>query len=186
MKKLTAKEQRFVEEYLIDLNATQAYKRAGYKASSDDSAGVSAFRLLRKAKVQEAVQDARAKRSERTQIDADWVIKRLAAIANADITRVSEWGNDGLSLKDSSELDWVDSYSITEVQCDETVKQSADGKGKETILSRRKKVRQADKLAALAELLKHVERTKSSEVKLPEVTLVIKRQSEVMDDDPNT
>jgi phage terminase small subunit len=79
---LTAKQQRFVEEYLVDLNATQAAIRAGYAAGSADVEGC---RLLTNAKVGAAVAAAQSARSERTRIDADWLLARLAAEAQADV-----------------------------------------------------------------------------------------------------
>lgn len=82
MSDLTAKQTRFVEEYLIDLNATQASIRAGY---AEKSASVEGARLLANAKVGEAVAAGLKARSERTKIDADWVLTRLAAEADADI-----------------------------------------------------------------------------------------------------
>jgi len=65
---LTDQQQRFVEEYLIDLNATQAAIRAGYSEKTADSIGL---QLLRKTQVAEAIADAKAERSEQTQIDAE-------------------------------------------------------------------------------------------------------------------
>ena len=71
---LTDKQKRFVEEYLVDLNATQAAIRAGYSEQTAYSIGQ---RLLKKVEVQEAIQQAQNKRSERTQITQDEVIRRL-------------------------------------------------------------------------------------------------------------
>ncbi len=79
---LTAKQQRFVEEYLIDLNATQAAIRAGY---AESGASVEGARLLANAKVAAAVATLKAERSERTRIDAAWLLKRLADEALADV-----------------------------------------------------------------------------------------------------
>ena len=79
--KLTDKQKRFVEEYLVDLNATQAAIRAGYSEQTAYSIGQ---RLLKKVEVQEAIQQAQNKRSERTQITQDEVIRRL--IENVDIS----------------------------------------------------------------------------------------------------
>lgn len=79
--KLTDKQKRFVEEYLVDLNATQAAIRAGYSEQTGYSIGQ---RLLKKVEVQEAIQQAQNKRSERTQITQDEVIRRL--IENVDIS----------------------------------------------------------------------------------------------------
>jgi len=74
---LTAKQQAFVEEYLIDLNATQAAIRAGY---SERSAAVTASRMLTKANIAEAVVPAKDQRSERTQITQDWVAGGLVEV----------------------------------------------------------------------------------------------------------
>ncbi len=74
MKKLTARQERFVAEYLIDLNATQAAIRAGYAKKSADVEG---SRLLVNAKVAEAVAAAQAERSERTEITQDYVLTSI-------------------------------------------------------------------------------------------------------------
>jgi phage terminase small subunit len=76
------KQLRFAQEYLIDLNATQAAIRAGYSAKTASSQGE---RLLRNVEVQRAVAEAKAARSEKTGIDAAWVLSRLAAEAFADL-----------------------------------------------------------------------------------------------------
>lgn len=79
---LTDKQARFVEEYLKDLNATQAAIRAGY---SENTAAVIASENLIKPNIQAAIAESKAKRSERTQIDADWLLRRLADEAEADV-----------------------------------------------------------------------------------------------------
>ncbi len=79
---LTAKQQRFVAEYLKDLNGTQAAIRAGY---SPKTANEQAARLLANVSVRSSVDEAIAQRSARTEIDADWVLKRLAQDATADL-----------------------------------------------------------------------------------------------------
>lgn len=83
MSKLTAKQKRFADEYLIDLNATAAYHRSGYKAKGN-AAEVNASRLLSNAKVQVYIQDRMAAREQRTEITQDMVLQRWWAIANAD------------------------------------------------------------------------------------------------------
>jgi len=80
-KKLTPKQQCFVGEYLIDLNATQAAIRAGYSAKTAD---VQAARLLVNAKVQKAIQSGRQAKAEKAQIDAVYVLNRLKDIAEMD------------------------------------------------------------------------------------------------------
>ncbi|MDX0262422.1 terminase small subunit [Sinorhizobium meliloti] len=82
MAELTPKQARFVEEYLIDLNATQAAIRAGYSKKTANEIGAE---NLAKPSIKAAVEDALAKRSEETRIDANWVLQRLAAEAEADI-----------------------------------------------------------------------------------------------------
>lgn len=72
----------FVAEYLKDLNGKQAAIRAGY---SKRTAEAQASRLLSNVKVAAAVAAGQQARAERTQIDADWVLKRLAAEAEADL-----------------------------------------------------------------------------------------------------
>ena len=81
---LTPKQQTFVEEYLKDLNATQAAIRAGYSPKSAYSTGE---RLLRNAEVEAAVKQGKRERSERTKVDADYVLTRLHDIDQQRIHR---------------------------------------------------------------------------------------------------
>jgi phage terminase small subunit len=74
---LTDKQAKFVDEYLIDLNATQAAIRAGYSANRASEIG---YQQLRKTTVQEAIAEAMEKRSKRVQRTADDVMRDLAAI----------------------------------------------------------------------------------------------------------
>lgn len=87
MAKLTARQKRFVIEYLVDLNATQAAIRAGY---SPKTANEQAARLLANVSIQEAIQAAMKKREERTEITADRVIKEIFNIFEADAREISE------------------------------------------------------------------------------------------------
>lgn len=84
MMALTPKQQRFVEEYLIDLNATRSYRAAGY-AGDDNVCAVEGHRLLSNPKIGEQIAALKAERSERTRVDADWVLSRLATEAEADM-----------------------------------------------------------------------------------------------------
>lgn len=78
MAKLTEKQKRFCEEYLVDLNATQAAIRAGYKK---ERASEQAHQLLQKTTVSAFIAELREKQSERTGLTADRVIQEIAAIA---------------------------------------------------------------------------------------------------------
>lgn len=75
---MTGKQERFVEEYLIDLNATQAAIRAGYSPKTAQEQGA---RLLSKVMVQTAISKAQAERSRRTGINQDRVIREIAKLA---------------------------------------------------------------------------------------------------------
>ena len=79
---LTPKQARFVEEYLLDLNATAAAKRAGY---SERTAYAQGQRLLKHVEIAAAIQKAQEARSERTKIDQDWVIERLVGVYEASM-----------------------------------------------------------------------------------------------------
>jgi phage terminase small subunit len=88
---LTPRQQSFVAEYLVDLNATAAYKRAGYKAKSNAVAASSASDLLRIPKVAAAIAAAQAARAARTNVTADAVLKRWWSLANADPNDLVEY-----------------------------------------------------------------------------------------------
>jgi phage terminase small subunit len=107
--KLTPKQELFVKEYLIDLNATQAYKRAGYSAASDNIAGVEAHKLLKNPKIQAEIQKANNKRAEKLDISAEWVLESLKTIAErcmqaepVMIREGNEWVESGEYKFDSS------------------------------------------------------------------------------------
>ena len=78
MAKMTAKQMRFCDEYLIDLNATQAAIRAGY---SKKYANSNAPKLLQITAIKEQIQKRKADRVERTEITQDMVLRELAIIA---------------------------------------------------------------------------------------------------------
>lgn len=83
MARLTEKQARFVAEYLVDLNATEAAKRAGYSEKTAYSIG---FENLKKPEIQEAIQQAKDARAERTGITQDRVLQELARVAFASGT----------------------------------------------------------------------------------------------------
>ena len=84
--KLTDKQQAFVNEYLIDLNATQAAIRAGY---SERTAYASGYENLSKPQIAVAIADAFKARSERTQIDADYVLRQAVKLHERCMQEVS-------------------------------------------------------------------------------------------------
>jgi phage terminase small subunit len=84
MGKAAIKVAKFVSEYLVDLNGTQAAIRAGY---APKSAHVTASKLLKKPKVKGALDAAIAERSKRTDVTADRVIQEIARLAFVDVSK---------------------------------------------------------------------------------------------------
>lgn len=85
---MTPKQEAFVREYLIDLNATQAAIRAGY---SEATAAAAASRLLTDVKIATAVQQAKNARGARTEITQDRVLTELAKIGFSDMRKLLKW-----------------------------------------------------------------------------------------------
>ncbi|HHM5065897.1 TPA: terminase small subunit, partial [Pseudomonas aeruginosa] len=94
---LTAKQRRFVAEYLLDLNATQAAIRAGYSKNRASEIG---YQLLQKPGITSAIQAAMKERAERTQIDADYVLRRMIEIDQMDLLDIM---TDAMELKPVSQ-----------------------------------------------------------------------------------
>ena len=84
---ITNKQRFFVQEYLVDSNATQAAIRAGY---SEKTAMEQGYQLLQKTSVQNAIQEAMKTRELRTEITVDRVLQELWAIATADANEIVE------------------------------------------------------------------------------------------------
>lgn len=109
---LTPKQERFVQEYLIDLNATQAAIRAGY---SEKTARQIASRELSKVNVQEAIAAGMSARAERTQITQDRVLQEYARIAFSNMKDFASFGEDGVILKDLASMDDDAARCVAEV-----------------------------------------------------------------------
>ena len=138
---LTAKQQRFVEEYLVDLNATQAAIRAGYSAKNADKIGPE---LLGKTRVAEAIKQAMAKRSRRTGINQDRVLRELAKIAFVNPTDVINM--DEATIR--GEANREDTAAIASVKVKTIPSEDGD------IVER--EVKMCDKLKALELIGKHL------------------------------
>lgn len=111
MAKLTPKQQRFVDEYLIDLNATQACIRTGY---SEKTANREGSRLLSNVDIQNAIQQAMNERQNRTQINADYVLNRLVQIDQLDVLDILD--NQGnIKPIDEWSKEWRTNISSIEV-----------------------------------------------------------------------
>ncbi len=100
--KLSAKQQAFVDEYLVDFNATQAAIRAGY---SKKAAQVQGSRLLSNAMVQRAIEARQTKRAARLDISVDRIEQELARIAFSDMRRYAQWGPTKTALESTKEAE---------------------------------------------------------------------------------
>lgn len=112
MAALTPKQARFVDEYLVDLNATEAAKRAGYSAKTAHSSGP---RLLANVGIKKALAARAEKTSEKLELTAEWVIKRAMLIADANMKTFGTWNDSGVSWKQSSEITDEQAYAVAEV-----------------------------------------------------------------------
>lgn len=142
--KLTPKQERFVQEYLVDLNATAAARRAGYSEKNADKIG---SELLGKTRVSQAIQKAIQERSKRTEITQDMVILELAKLGFFDIRKLFD--KDGKPL-DISKLD--DDTAAALVGLDVQDVTDSDG----NFIGYIKKYKMADKIKALELLGKHL------------------------------
>ena len=105
------KHEVFVQEYLIDLNQTQAYLRAGYRVKDADTASTLASRLMANAKVRARVEELMAERSRRTGVNADRVVRELARLAFVNAPDVIDIKNATLR-EDASEDDTAAIQSV--------------------------------------------------------------------------
>ncbi|MGN0706757.1 MAG: terminase small subunit [Faecalibacterium sp.] len=133
---MTDKQRRFCEEYMIDLNATQAAIRAGYSLQTAEQIG---YQLLQKTSVCAEIARLQAAQSARTGINADRVLREYARIAFANLPDIA--GEDG-TLRDGLSRD--DASAIQSVR----VKITDSGVEREVKLH--------DKLHALDALAKHL------------------------------
>ena len=135
---MTKKQKRFIEEYLIDLNATQAAIRAGYSPDTAKSIG---SENLTKPDIQARIAKAMAERSKRTGVNADRVVTELAKIAFVNASDVID--ADTATLRpDASPDDTAAIHSVKVKTFGE------DGLERE--------IKMADKLKALELLGKHL------------------------------
>ena len=146
---MTPKQERFVKEYMIDLNTTQAAIRAGYSEKTAEQQG---YQLLQNTSVSAAVAKAMKKRGDKLEITADRVLKELALIGFAnmeDFIRITDEGDAFVCL---SGLTREQAAAISEI----TVEDYMDGRGDDARDVRRTKFKLSDKRAALVDIGKHL------------------------------
>ena len=148
---LNPRQRRFVEEYLVGLNAKQSAIKAGY-GGTPESAAQYAVELMKKPHVKAAIQEGMRERSIRTGIDQDLVVRALSQVAFSNIKDFVDWvafsvptdfidqGPGGIIIKPLDEIDVDKLSAIAEL--------SSNGG--------RRKIRLHDKLKALELLGKHL------------------------------
>lgn len=115
--KLTPKRRRFVDEYVVDFNGTQAAIRAGYSKKTADR---QAEQLLRILEVKQAVEAKAAKIAERNKVKADDVLQELRRLGFSDITNILTWKNNTITLRNASKLKPEVTACISEISQTET------------------------------------------------------------------
>lgn len=150
---LTARQRRFVDEYLVDLNATQAAIRAKYSKKTANEQGA---RLLANVSVQAAIQQRMKAREARTEITQDMVLRELAKIGFSDIRKVVKWGETELRVTDGEEGETMPYHGLALVGSDDVDDDTAAAiaevsQGREGL-----KVKLHDKKGALVEMGRHL------------------------------
>jgi len=145
--KINHKQRRFIEEYLVDLNATQAAIRAGY---SERSAVVIGCRLLIKDNIAAELQKLRQKISEKTELTVDRVLLEYKRLALLDIRKAfDKEGN----LKPIHEWDDDTAAAIAGVEAEDIYEGTGENRA---ITGRLHKVKLSDKRAALDSIGRHL------------------------------
>jgi phage terminase small subunit len=167
MTDLNPKQARFVEEYLVDLNATQAAVRAGYSPKTAEQQGA---RLLGHARVAAEIRQGQLQRSERTAITQEQVLAELAKIAFSDLADVTDWGTrevaigfdaDGKKLKpeaigEAVVVDYIQAPYVDPVNRDDLPKSVRSAVAEVALTRDGFKIKMHDKVAALTKLGQHL------------------------------
>lgn len=144
-KALSPKQERFVAEYLVDLNATQAAIRAGY---SPKTAQEQSSRLLSNVIIQKAVQERRQQHQTNTGLTVERVLTEAMRLAFFDIRKLTDAEGNPIPI---NQLDDDTAAAIQGLEL--ATERSRDEDGSETVV---RKYKVADKNAALERLFKHL------------------------------
>ena len=112
MNKLTPKQRQFINEYLVDFNATKAAARAGYSAKTAYSQGQ---RLLKNVEIQEALVQRRQEIFDANDLTPEKVVAELVKVAFASMSTYTSWGPLGVKLVASNELPEGAAAAVAEV-----------------------------------------------------------------------
>lgn len=180
MTKLTNKQQMFVLEYLKDMNATQAAKRAGYSKHTAMTIG---GENLRKPQIQAEIRKAMDARAERTRVSIDKVVTELAKLGFSDWRELGMWSDDGMELIPSEEVEDEPAAAVKDVSMTKERRYDRNG---ELIETTHTKLSLHDKKGALELLGRHLGMFKDNlniETKRPLVVKVRGLGAEVGKDD---
>lgn len=157
---MTDAQKRFCDEYLIDLNATRAYKVAYKSCKKDETANVNGSKLLRNTKVKEYIAQKQAEIQKRTEITQDKVLKELAKIAFGDIRKL--YTENG-ALRNIIDLEDDIAGAISGVETYEEY----EGRGEDREhVGDTKKVKMLDKTKALELIGKHLGMFKDTNINI--------------------
>ena len=132
-REMNLRQRRFVEEYLVDGNATQAAIRAGYAPST---AGQHGDKLLKNNQIAEAIEDGQVELSRKAKTTAEWARAKLRMFAEPDMRDLASWDGETVTLKSSDDLPPGLSKCVQEIA------QTKDGL----------RIKLVDKRAAIADL----------------------------------
>jgi phage terminase small subunit len=149
-KKLTDKQARFVEEYLVDANATQAAIRAGY---SENTARAIGSENLSKPDIADAIAEGRAEMTDRLDVKAEDVRRQLARIGFSDLRDLFTWDEERASYVPSRDLTEDQAAAVAAVETETTHYTREDGTRETKI---KLKLKTESKVRALELLGKHM------------------------------
>lgn len=143
----------FIFEYLVDLNATGAAKRAGY---SRKSARFQGARLLTNANILREISAIQQRRFQRLGVTPEWVLSEIAFIAFANMLDYIRIEPDGSPSVDLSRLSRENASALSEISTDEVIERRPAGRRGSSVRIRRTTLRLRQKLAALEDLARHM------------------------------
>jgi phage terminase small subunit len=149
---INPKQERFCQEYIIDLNATQAAIRTGYSKKTAYSQGQ---RLLKNVEIKTRIQQLKDERAKRTGITSDRVLKEIGFIGFSRISDFVEFQEEGgIRVKRFDEMPKDSSSAIKDVKQDRNIRETS--KGNQTVIQERISCILHDKIKALELLGRHL------------------------------
>jgi phage terminase small subunit len=175
--KLTPKQSKFCEEYLVDLNGTQACIRAGYSAKT---AQEQAAQNLSKPIIQALIQELRQSQQERTQVKADSVVEKLANIVRFELNQIGDF--DGQKFTFKPECEWTPEArtSVANIKQNSVTRSTKSGEIRTDTIE----IKFESKLGAIEILAKHLGmfQPENKAPQMPDLLNIVVHQCEV--DDP--